>query len=140
MDTPQRLTRRQVLAGMGILAFAAVPGVLRGRGAVAIDPQITTAAERVLALVDGDPAIAELGGAYLETRSDTPDPETLVAELLPSEMTYRDVEQVSVEELRTRMHDAVIADFAAERTVAVQGWQLSATEARIAGLLRTLRP
>ena len=140
MDASQRLTRRQVLAGMGILAFAAVPGVLRDRGTIKLAPEIASAAERIVAVVDGEPAIAALGGSYLATRPDRPDTAQLMAELLPSQMRYADVEQASAEELRTRLHDAVVADFVAGRTVAVEGWQLSSTEARIAGLVRALRP
>lgn len=140
MDPSARLTRRQILAGMGILVFAAVPGVLRSRESSGAGLDVTTAVERVAALVDDVPAVAELGGAYLAARPDDPDAEQLFAELLPTRMTDRDVQQSSREQLRTVLHEAVVADFSAGRTVTVQGWLLSATEARLAGLVRTLRP
>jgi hypothetical protein len=135
-ESSGRLTRRQFVAGGLVAGLALVPGIgsLLWRDDVVAEVE-AEAADRLVALVGADAGVAALGRAYLRARDDSPDTMLLVSELLPPDQSPAGITRASDAELRQVLELASTQDFAAERVEVIDGWLLSATETRLAGLV-----
>ncbi|WP_158044312.1 hypothetical protein [Skermanella pratensis] len=118
------MNRREILAtaaAAGLLC--ASPGSAR---AVAAPPE----ARRLLALLRSPAAARRIGLAYLETSVDEADPAKLVALIVGDGVDRGTADGDLLRHVAERQR----ADFAAGRTVKLDGWVLSRTEARLYAL------
>ncbi|QQP88281.1 hypothetical protein IGS68_19830 [Skermanella sp. TT6] len=111
-----------------LLATAAAAGLLYGspgpaQAAAAAPPE----AQRLLALLRSPAAARRIGRAYLETARDEADPAKLAALIVGGG-------GMSDGDLLRHVAERQRADFAAGRTVKLDGWVLSRTEARLYAL------
>lgn len=134
-NRPQQPSRRTLLvAGATLLAgagFFAARLFRSGAGSRARD------ADRLLAFFAEPERIRALGESYLKAHPEEADRERLISLLLDEIGEVSDLD--SDEQLRERVGAAVHDDFAAERTVRVEGWIVSRTEARLTALV-AMRP
>jgi hypothetical protein len=130
MSPGRRMGRRAfLLAGAGAAAAlaAAPPWTWPLPGSSA------PAAERLAGLLDHQASAIAVGRAYLSAAPTRP--ELLVSQIaraLPG--GRRAIERASDDRLRRMLHRATLRDFARERTVVVDGWILSGTEAGLCAL------
>jgi hypothetical protein len=80
----------------------------------------------------GSPAVGAVGQAYLEKTPGESDPRVLVSHLC--EGWAPDALDADASELVERIRQQHRQDFASGRTVGVEGWVLSRTEARVGAL------
>lgn len=97
---------------------AATADAAPGTGLAGLDPTVV------------DPALVRVGRAVLTTRPDEADPDTLVRLLIAAAGPGTDLADPLGVAARV-----VADDFAAGRTVDVDGWRLAVSEARAAALL-----
>jgi hypothetical protein len=118
------LTRRELIVGLLALAAGGVPGVG--------DRFEASGGAAAFGLVLRNPASAiALGRAYLAARPEEADLARL-ARALESALGVRPGDPPA--ELRRRLVARIRADFEQEEVVAVGGWWLSQTEARVTAL------
>jgi hypothetical protein len=112
--------------------LALAPAVVLGRSAG--DP-VVRRARRLTGVLRRPASAARVGRAYLRAHP-TEASATQLLDRLTTGWPERDaeLERLSTAQLRRRLQAAVRADFAAGRTVAVRGWILAASEARLLGL------
>ncbi|EWY39914.1 hypothetical protein N825_04850 [Skermanella stibiiresistens SB22] len=124
------MNRRELLgtvAATGLIA--AIPthsGATGLAGVAAVPPQ----ADQLLGLLRSRAAARRIGRAYLETASHEADAAQLVSLILGDDAVGVD----RVGDLRHRVAELQRADFTAGRTVTLDGWVLSRTEARLCAL------
>jgi hypothetical protein len=128
------VNRRQLLIGAApaVAALALWPAAsLRGQG-----PQAASSPARRLAGILRNPAsAARVGFIYLQQHP----AEARLARLLDGLVgDWHDagswLDRAGPGELRSRLREQIRTDFAARRTVRVQGWVLAQSEARLSGL------
>lgn len=80
-------------------------------------------------------AAGEIGRAYLRAHPSEADQERLVAGITGDwEQGPAELDRLGRDALRLRLREQIRTDFAQSRTVLVDGWVLSASEARLFGL------
>lgn len=80
-------------------------------------------------------AAGEIGRAYLRGHPSEADAERLVAGITGEwEQGPAELDRLGRDALRLRLREQIRTDFAQSRTVLVDGWVLSASEARLFGL------
>lgn len=128
-----RLDRRRLLGGAvaAAVATAAAAAVPTGAWRRLVDVEPVPLGVRLAALPPWTPAVRAVGEAYLATRPQHRDAQTLTT-LLAADLGLagRPVPR----DLRRAVLDAVHADFEARRTLRLQGWVASPTEAHLAAL------
>ena len=131
--------RRLVLS---MLAAGSLVPLLGARRLLAAVPRAWPApplAARLAALFSAPESAAILGRAYLAEAPAEADPDGLVARILP-ESSARELAALDGERLRALVAERQRGDFAAGRTVALDGWILSRTELRLCALAALSRP
>lgn len=92
-------------------------------------------ARRLTGVLRRPASAARVGRAYLRSHPAEASAARLVDQLTAGwPERGAQLERLSIAQLRRRVQSAVRADFAAGRTVAVRGWVLAASEARLLGL------
>jgi hypothetical protein len=128
-----RWSRRRFLQGV-----AAVAAVVASGGWSRWSPR-ASAAERLASIpatLEARASAAVVGRAYLRARPDALGPETLVTEIAARVPRVEELASSgSIDQVRAAIAEAVHGDFAALDLVRVRGWILSATEARVCGLV-----
>lgn len=130
--SPKRLRRREFLHRIGSAALAA----LGLAGTAATTPGCTRPRDPLSAALAGffedrDRAAA-VGAVYLEHFPDEADSETLLARLFEAGVAVaREQAAADPDGLVARLRGQHREDFAAGRTVQLEGWALSLTEARL---------
>ena len=124
----RRLSRRTVLVGGGaVLGVALVSGLgiraLRQRRRLLID--------RLIAPYLTDQAAQRLGQAYLRATPEEASQRTLIAALLP---LAAGLQGHSESDLLALVRAQIDGEFATRRSITLQNWQLSQTEARLFAL------
>jgi|tagenome__1003787_1003787.scaffolds.fasta_scaffold20424069_2 hypothetical protein len=133
MTGQRRWSRRRFLHAMTAVAALAATGgwwrwSARPPAAEWLASTPATGAARASAAV--------VGREYLRAREDVVAAETLVAEIASRVAGLEDLASTgSIEQARAAVAEAVVTDFAALDLVRVRGWILSATEARVCGLV-----
>ena len=125
-----RLTRRSFLALAGVVVAgggAAAAKLLAGGGTEWSGPASTVAA-----LFDDPHAVQRLGQAYVDRTGET-NREALLAQI--GGATERAIRAGDVEATRTLVRQRAAAEAAAGRLIAVDGWLVAPTEARLAAVL-----
>lgn len=128
-----RLTRRGFLTGV-LVTIAAAAGAREG---VRFDRTAGSRdAARLSCLFRHPEGAAQLGQRYLETTADKPDIMRLV-ELIGKhlELESGPIHKVPEDELRASLARRIRTDFSRGNTVALDGWVLSVTEARLCALV-----
>jgi hypothetical protein len=108
------------------------PAAALGRS---IDPAAARQARLIAGVFTRPVSAARIGRAYLRARPDDASLERLMQALAggwPGGAAQ--VERLGTAQLRRRLQRRIRADFAAGRTVTVQGWVLAESEARLFGL------
>jgi hypothetical protein len=129
-----RLTRRRFL----LLAAATVPaagaaGLLWARRGP--ESRVDTFAGRATAFIDDLGAARRLGRSYLEANPAEAGERQLERLLVEASSEWRAARgPVDVETMRALVRRDARRDFAEDRLVAVDGWYLARTEARLAAL------
>lgn len=134
IDTPSTISRRQLLAGMGVAVAALLPGGVRFVTAPEPSPG-GELADRLAGLVTAPDALRALGRQHLRQRIDRPSPATLAREILPPDVSERQAVALDDQELLRLVTDRVSSEYVASEFVAVDGWILTPTEARLAALV-----
>jgi len=92
-------------------------------------------ARRLAAIFTRPVSAARVGRAYLRSHPNEASLDRLIQEIAAGwPGGAAQIERLSTAQLRRRLHREVRADFAAGRTVTVQGWVLAESEARLFGL------
>jgi hypothetical protein len=128
---PMKTARRSVLlavAGWALAPFTALARPPRG-AAAASNPEARLLA-RIVAFFGEPASAAALGAAYLCQAPEDAEPGHLVARLFP-DTSSAVLERWSDSALRSALARRLIEDFAHSRTVILQGWVLSRSEARL---------
>jgi hypothetical protein len=108
------------------------PAVVLGRS---IDPPSARRARRLAAIFSRPASAARVGRAYLRDHPHEAALERLVQGLASGwPGGAAQIERLSAGQLRRGLHRKIRADFAAGRTVRVEGWVLAESEARLFGL------
>ena len=96
-------------------------------------------AQRLAGLFSRPASAARVGRAYLRAHPAEAEVERLLGALTAGwPEGAAQIERLSTAQLRRRLGAVIRADFAAGRTVAVGGWVLAASEARLFGLAALL--
>jgi hypothetical protein len=128
---PMKTARRNVLlafAGWALVPFAALARLPRAASA-ASNPDARLLA-RLVAFFGEPASAAALGAAYLCRAPEDSEPGRLVARLFPGASSVV-LERWSDSALRSALAQRLAEDFAHSRTVILQGWVLSRSEARL---------
>ena len=128
------MNRRRFLRRAGWIggALGLGPAVVLGRS---IETPAARQARHIAGIFSRPLSAARVGRAYLRARPDEASPERLIAALAagwPGGAAR--IERLSHARLRRRLRRTIRTDFAAGRTVTVQGWILAESEARLFGL------
>jgi hypothetical protein len=126
------MTRRTFLAAAA-LAAAGGGGLLYRRSTGDFDPDLEQTAELARLFDELGPA-RRVGRAYLESQPAEADEHTLVR-LLEAEPGWRGVWEGSPARIAELARRTVRLDYGRGRTVRVDGWTLSRTEARLCALM-----
>jgi hypothetical protein len=121
-----RLTRRGFLAAAALAAIGGGGALYRLQAGDEFDPELEQT-EQVAELFDELAPARRIGRAYLEEHADEASERTLVRLL-------GNVWDDSPARLAAQARRAVRLDYESGRTVAVRGWILSVTEARLCAL------
>jgi hypothetical protein len=125
----RRFLRRAAWAA-GFLGLR--PAVLSGRS---IEAPVARQARRLAGIFARPASAARVGRAYLRDHPDQASLARLVQQLAAGwPGGAQRIERLSAAQLRRRLDRAIRADFAAGRTVRVEGWVLAESEARLLGL------
>ena len=120
------VTRRVVIAGATIMAIAG--GIVTG-----LDIDTSEAEAAVLAVLRHREVAARVGAATLTSLPHNRG--TLLAQILDDlEMSVGEATRVSESEIRRKLSRRIYQDFAAGRTLKLDGWLLSVAEARLCAL------
>jgi hypothetical protein len=132
-----RIDRRRLLAGTA--AAAALGGIGAGRPwrrfVAFVDAPLE---QRLVAIGPWSPSVRAVGEAYLRARPADGDATTLVA-LLRADLGLPAGAAVD-RDLRQTARQAILRDFTDRRTMRLDGWVASPTEARLAALAVVSRP
>jgi hypothetical protein len=132
------MNRRSMLAAMlgGLVAAAVAP---RRALALGIDPPRSDLARTLVATLRRPDSAAAVGRAYLARYPTEAAPARLVAGIIDGwERDGFDAARAGRRALRRRLGEQVRRDFARGRVVSVDGWVLSASEARLFALAAVL--
>ena len=125
----RRFLRRAIWVG-GFLSLC--PAVVFGRS---IDTPSGRQARRVAGIFTRSGSAARVGRAYLRAHPDEASLNRLLERLAAGwPGGAAQIERLSDAQLRRRLRRKIRADFAAGRTVRVQGWVLAESEARLFGV------
>jgi len=130
------VTRRQFLALAAGGGLAAVAVATRPWRALVAPPPPRTAAERLAGLIRNPQSARPIGRAYLALaprEASSPRLAGLIVAGLGE--SPRAVDAAGDDELRRLVAAGMVADFAQGRTVELDGWMLSRTEARLYALV-----
>jgi hypothetical protein len=135
MRMSKRMTRRMAI-GLGIAGTAAMLPARRLMAAAGgSTAEIASLKGMVVALFGDRGAAAALGHAYLAHRPDEGDAARLLAVVLDTECDGGSkVPRLAAADLHAWLRQRTRADFAAGRTVWVDGWLLAQTEAQLYAL------
>jgi hypothetical protein len=122
---PKKTGRRSVLLAVAGWALARLP--LAASGAPNLDVQLLA---RLVAFLSEPGSAAALGAAYLRQAPEEADAGRLVTRLFPGASSAA-LERWSDGALRSALAQRLAEDFAHSRTVILQGWVLSRSEARL---------
>jgi hypothetical protein len=133
--TALSLSRRDFLALGAVTAAAAAAGVLRDRTEPAGAPSdaVAAAGRRLGALVDDRDGVGDLGEAWLGRHPRRPGLDELVRAISPATFP-EELARAGDADLRRLVASAAEDDYRAGRVVAVRGWLLSLTEARLCAI------
>jgi hypothetical protein len=91
--------------------------------------------EKLLSVFSRRPSAAAVGEAYLRQLDHTPAVDGLAKEVMDGiGLSGEALAQAEPDQLRARIRARNSADFAAGRTISVQGWVLGRTEVQLCGL------
>jgi hypothetical protein len=131
-----RFTRRTFLAGLAAGIAGAALGLHLHRGAAPVAGE----AERLTALLRHANSAALLGRVYLDGAPQEADPARLVKLIGAAPDPALPAGDAGGEEaLRKRVAERIRADFLNDNTIAVGGWLVALTEARLCALVSLLR-
>lgn len=133
----KRVTRRMAMAIGTAGATAAMfrRPWLFGADTVGTDEEVETLRHLILALFREQGAAAAIGLAYLADRPEERDTGLLLAGVLDADVGGASpVRRLAAADLHAWLRQRNRADFAAGRTVWVEGWLLAQTEARLYAL------
>ena len=120
--------KRREFIGIAAVSTAAVvvPALARGDTSVAA----TLAYPRLLQLLHDEQIVRDLGRRYREIVPAEDSADTLVDAIMAGESAEFSIQHAATPSLCARVHEQVQRDFASSRTVTIDGWVLSVTEAR----------
>jgi hypothetical protein len=131
---------RSMVTRRALLAMAAVTAFLPGRPGLAADrlgrsQSVLSRADRLTAIFGRKRSARVVGRAYLRQAPEEADPEFLIAAIHGADADLRHLVVDGDElDLATALRYRIRRDFADGRTVRVDGWVLSRTEARLCAL------
>lgn len=131
---------RTMLTRRALLAMAAIVAVLPGRPALAADRlgwrrSVRSRADRLTGIFGQKRSARAIGRAYLRHAPEAADPEFLIDAICGTDANLHRLaghgDEISLE---AALRDRIRQDFADGRTVRVDGWMLSQTEASLCAL------
>ncbi len=131
------MNRRRLLGTIALAAgwLAFRPG---WAWSVARDDPEHVLAQRLVEVFRRRQSAVAIGRAYLRELVEQPRVESLLQEVVADLDPAHELRRTSLSALRQMLHARIRQDFAAGRTVRVDGWMLGQTEAKLCGLAALL--